>query len=313
MRRICLVFLIAFARSASLFGQATVTPLPQSARQALIEMFLGKGDEAFTKHLPEDARRTLIRKGETPETSTILRISAIGRQMAMQSEHIETFETGPTLLVNEQNNHREKIEVDVERDSLIGDNDEIELSVHYYKDGQLQPLPIVPRLTFTLTQEKDIWRLIEITAAAHVPLTDPDYLKGLRRQENEATEGQVKQRIETIAGAETSYAAKHPDLGYTCSLQSLFAADPNANPGENGAFFDPGQGNDEWNGYHFALAGCEGNPPAKYHVTAMPTVSDTGMRTFCSDESGSVKFVVEKPSACLTRGKPANAENAGTD
>jgi hypothetical protein len=276
-------------------------------------MFMGKGEDHFTKHLPEDARRTLIRKGETPETSTILKISTIGPQMLMQGEHIETFETGPTLLVNEQNNHREKIEVDVERDSLIGDNDEIELSVHYYKDGQLQSLPIVPQLVFTLTQEKEVWRLIEITAAAHVPLTNPDYLKGLRQQQDEATEGQVKARIAVIAGAETSYVSKHPDLGYTCSLQNLFARDPGADPGESAAFYDPGQGNDEWNGFRFTLAGCDGNPPSKYHITAMPTASDTGMRTFCSDESGSVKFVVEKPSSCLTRGKPANSGNAGTD
>ena len=78
----------------------------------------------------------------------------------------------------------------VEHDSLLGEDDEIELSVHYYKDGQLQPLPVVPDLTFTLKQEKEIWRLTEVTAAAHVPLTDPDYLKGLRKQQNEANESQ---------------------------------------------------------------------------------------------------------------------------
>ncbi len=320
MRKLCvsvIVSLAAFVSSTVVQAQTSPPtppqPPPQSARQALIEMFIGKGDNDFTKHLPEDARHTLIRKGESPETNMILRISSIGRQLAGQGEQFETFDTGSTLLVSEQNDHREKIEVNVERDSLMGEDDEIELSVQYYKDGQLQSLPVIPRLIFTFRQEKEVWRLIEVVAAAHVPLTDSDYLKGLRKQQDEANEAQAKMRLTLIAGAEAGYIARHPDQGYTCSMPTLFARDQAATPGEDNVPFDPGQGTNDWNGYSFALTDCDGNPPTKFRVTAVPSDSDAGLKTFCNDQSGTIKFVTgEKVSSCFTRGKPVNSD-AGTD
>jgi hypothetical protein len=272
-------------------------------------MFMGKGENDFTKHLPTDASHALIRKGETPDTNMILRISTIGRQLAAQGGPVETFETGPTLLVSEQNDHREKVEVNVEHDSLMGEDDEIELSVQYYKDGQPRPLPVVPRLIFTFRQEKEIWRLTEVTAAAHVPLTDPDYLKGLRKQQDEANEGQAKMRLSLIAGAEAGYIGRHPDLGYTCSMPTLFTHDSGVAPGEDNVPFDPGQGNDEWNGYRFAVSGCEGNPPSKFRITAVPTDPDADMKTLCTDQSGTVKFVSGgKASSCFSHGKPVSSE-----
>jgi hypothetical protein len=303
-------FLLAvFAASSPLQAQTIPPdPPPQSARQALIEMFIGKGENDFSKHLPADARQALIRKGETPETNMILRLATFGHQLAESGGHVETFETGPTILRSEQNDDREKIEVNVEHDSLMGEDDEIELSIQSYKDGQLESLPVVPRLIFTFRQEEKIWRLTEITAAVHAPLTDPDYLKGLRKQQDEANEAQAQMRLNMIAGAEAGYMAKHPDLGYSCSLSAVFAQD--AQPGENGpGSIDPGQGASDWNGYTFALTGCSGNPAAKYRVTAVPDDTDAGMKTFCIDQSGMVKFVVnEKPSTCFSSGKTVGQE-----
>ena len=45
--------------------------------------------------------------------------------------------------------------------------------------------------------------------------------------------------------------------------------------------------------YRFALTGCEGTPPSKYRITATPIDADAGMKTFCSDESGTIKFVTD--------------------
>lgn len=311
MRRIWLLVVVALAGSTLLRAQTSANPAappPQSARQALIEMFMGKGADDFSKHLPEEARQVLIHKGETPETSVVLRISTIGRQMVAQGEHVETFDVGPNLLLSEQRQGRERIEVVVEHDSLIGEEDEIELSIRSWKDGQLESLPVVPRLIFTLRQEKEIWRLTEVTVAAHVPLTDPDYLKGLRKQQNDANEAQAQSRVSIIAAAETGYVAKHADRGYACTLATLFAQDPEAAAqGEGGGFFDPGQGNEEWNGYRFTLTGCDGTPAAKYRVTAAPTDPDSGMKTFCADESGTLKFVTSgKSSSCFSRGQIVN-------
>ncbi len=66
-----------------------------------------------------------------------------------------------------------------------------------------------------------------------------------------------------IATAETNYATRHPDRGYACTLAIIFAPEPGAMPGENGFVYDPGQGNEEWSGYRFALMGCDGSPAAR--------------------------------------------------
>ena len=311
MRQIWLASLLMVAGGISFtvqtLAQTAAPPPPQSARQALIEMFLGKGENDFAKHLPEAAHQMLIHKGETPETSIVLRISAIGRQLVAQGEHIETFDEGPTLLLSQQKYGSEKLEVVVEHDSLLGEDDEIELSIHEYKEGQPQSLSIVPSLIFTLRQEKEIWRLTEITVAAHVPLTDPDYLRGLRKEQNEANESAAQMRVNMIAAAETGYAAKHPDSGYTCKLSTLYARDPASVDGESGGYFDPSNGNEESNGYRFTLTGCDGVPASKYRLTASPVDPDPSVKTFCSDESGIPKFVTSgKSTTCLSRGQAIN-------
>lgn len=308
IRLVFLVLILAFASSMRLQAQTTApTPRPpQTARQALLEMFFGKGENDFAKHLPEDARQTLIHKSDSPETNTVMRIATIGRQMIAEGGRIETFETGPNLLVSEQIDGHEKFEIAIEHDTLMGEDDEIEISVRYYKDGLLQPLPVVPRLIFTLRQEKEVWRLTEITAAAHVPLTDPDYLKGLRKEQNESNEKAAQNRMTMMATAETAYMNRHPDRGYSCVLETLLAPEPAADPGE-GNFYDPGQGKDEWSGYRFAFTGCEGTPATKYRVSAVPVESDAGLKTFCVDESGTLKFVTNsKISSCFSHGQPVN-------
>ena len=313
MRHICLILL----SSVSLFAQTFATPTPQSAREALIEMFFGKGADDFAKHLPEDARRALIHQGESPQNSIVLRISAVGRQMMAQGGHIETFTVGPNILVSEQNDGHEKVEIAVEHDSVLGEEEEIELSIHIYKDGQPQSLPVVPSLIFTMKSEKEIWRLAEVTAAAHIPLTDADYLKELRREQDEANASAAQARISIIASAESVFVAKHPDGGYTCSLNDLFvrntssfeAPDNSSEPSDNSQpipqLFDPGQGSADYNGYHFAITGCDGKPATKYRVTAIPSDDSSSAKTFCADESGKVRSA-ETSAACFSRGEIVN-------
>ncbi len=309
MPRIRLFFpLILMVGSISVLAQVSTTPPPpQTARQALIEMFLGKGDKDFTKHLPEAARQALIHKGDSPETSTILRISTIGRQMVAQGEHIETFDVGPMLLKTDQSDGHERFEVMLEHDSQAGEEDEIELSVHDYKDGQPEFIPVVPRLIFAFKQEAEIWRLTEVTVAAHVPLTDPDYLQGLRKQQDESNELAAQNRLATIITAEKGYAERHPDRGYTCSLATLFAPETAASPGDGGAMTDPSLTTDEWSGYRVALSGCNGTPASRYRVSAVPIESDTGTKMFCADESGMLKKLSgRKSSTCFSQGEVVN-------
>jgi hypothetical protein len=80
------------------------------------------------------------------------------------------------LTIDEKEAQR-KMEVIVERDDLAGDDDEIELSVHPYVNGKPQPLPVRPRIVLSMEQEKEVWKLNEVTVAMHVPLSDPDFLR----------------------------------------------------------------------------------------------------------------------------------------
>jgi len=319
MRQICRAFL--FVATAGIFLRAQTAaptpPRPQTARQALIEMFLGKGENDFTKHLPESARQALIHKGDSPETSTVLHLSMIGRQIGAEGGHVETFDAGPTLLVSAPNEAQEKLEVIVERDSLLGEEEEIELSFNYYQGMELQALPVVPRVIFTFKQEKEVWKLTEVTVAAHVPLTDPEYLKGLRKQQNESNQAAAQNRVGVLDMAEKGYATRHPDRGYSCTLATLSTPEPSATPGEGGSVYDPGQGSQEWSGYRFEITGCEGSPASKFRITAVPLDSDANVKMFCADESGTVKSLAgTKTSACFTRGEATNggtSPNVDTD
>lgn len=310
MRNACFVFFVAFFLSISTVSSLaqTQTPPPQSARQALIEMFMSKSPDAFARHLPSVAGKALIHNGDDASTSVVQRISQLGQQLAAQS-HMETFDVGPDLLLSEHDEGKDKIktEVTVERDNLMGETEEIELSIHVYRDGEPEFLPVIPRLIFSMTQENEIWKLTELTLAAHVPLTDPDYLKGVRKEQNERNENMASSRVTMIASAEAGFAAAHPDLGYSCSLTELFGRSPGAgaeNPVQAGmsAFAA-----DESSGYHFSITGCGGNPASKFQVLAVPMETDSGMKTFCSDESGTVRFELNsKGSSCLSRGQPVN-------
>src|SRR6516225_5824437 len=92
MRHILPALLAIFAGALSLAAQNPTAP-EQSARQALIEMFTGKGENDFTRHLPDDARAALVHKGDTPETSLLSRVSGAVRGLAVQGEKLETFDT----------------------------------------------------------------------------------------------------------------------------------------------------------------------------------------------------------------------------
>lgn len=302
-----LIVIIALSASAASQSQIqTAAKPPQTARQALLEMFLGKAPDSLAKHLPALAKQAMITKGETPQTSIVQCISLIGRQIAGEG-HVETFDDGPTLLVSEQTEGKQKIkyEVLIESDSYTGDEDEIELSLHVYRDGQPQFLYVLPRLTFLMTQEKEVWKLTEISLAARVPLTDPEYLKGVRKKINENNEILVSGRVGAIAFSETTYAKQHPGHGYTCSLSDLFPKGPSDTMAFYGA--SPFPASNEWAGYNFEVSGCEGNPATKYQITATPLDAEAGMKAFCVDESGTVKFDASgSGSACLSSGQPLN-------
>jgi hypothetical protein len=304
MRRSPFVLLFVLTIAALVSAQAPPSPPPQTARQALLEVFLSRNPEALVKHLPESTRHALVHKGDSITASMMVSLSSIGQELTRGGRKLETFEDGPILAICQNENDHQKFEIVVERDELQGEDDFIELSLRNYRDGHIESLPVVPRLLFAMRQEKKVWRLNEITAEAHIPLTDPDYLDTLHREQNKSYERIAPSHLEGLLATEQSYSQKHPARGYTCKLSELFPAQRNTNLDTQAALFDAGMADPDRDGYSFVLSGCVGSPVLKFQIAAVPQEADSGLKAFCTDESGVIRFTQDGTAAtCFNAGE----------
>jgi hypothetical protein len=270
------------------------TPPPQSARQALIEVFFGKKPDHVKKHLAEITRKAMSRLDTGPGPSFMSEIEAIGMQAQSLGGHLQILETGPTLLSIDQPETHEKFEVTVERDDLIGDEDQIELSFQMFRGGKAETLPFLPRLNFVMKMEAGIWRVTDLNFSARMPLTDSDFLRDLVDQIEEkqqaSNEAAAAYSVRAIVGAEMSYHNAHPDKPYSCSLSEM------------GSSVDSELARGTKNGYVFALTACDA---LHFKVAAEPATPRSGRLAFCSDESGTINFSRNgKAATCISSGQP---------
>jgi type IV pilus assembly protein PilA len=136
--------------------------------------------------------------------------------------------------------------------------------------------------------------VILIIAAIAIP--------NLLRARMAANESSAIAGIQSLIRAEITYTVNHPDAGFTCSLSDLAGAGSISGRLANG----------QMNGYGFELQNCgEGvagndiSPKTKFQVWAYPMMKNqTGIRTFCADESGVIKAIdaARSADACLEHG-----------
>jgi len=113
-----------------------------------------------------------------------------------------------------------------------------------------------------------------------------------------ANESSAVASIRTINTAEISYSGEHPAAGYTCALSDL------------GQYLSGDLASGQKSGYKFELSACsagqEGVAGAKYQVVAYPAnLNQTGVRAFCSDESGLLRVDAGGSAQnCLQNGAP---------
>src|SRR5580693_8878634 len=174
-----------FLLFGNLFASAQATP--QTARQALLEMFFSKTPGTFEKHLPQATQAALRKAQPASGASMIAGFSALTSQLSARGQQLQTFEAGPTLLLIDDSQTHSKFEITVERDDLRGDEDEIELAFHGSKDGETQTAGAKFRLTLTMKQEAGSWRLNEISASVGVSLSNPEFLKAMTTNMRPAT------------------------------------------------------------------------------------------------------------------------------
>jgi len=316
MRRVaCFVVILCAANS---WAQQSVAA-PQTARQALMEMFFSKTPGTFVKHLPLATRTALDKSGAL---ATMQQYSLMASQFQAQGQNFQTFETGSVLLAAEDPKTGQKTDITVESDALRGDQDDIELTFHVYKNGLEQRTPFMPQITFSMKQEAQIWKLNEISVTLHLPLADPDFLKALTEKmqpqpEAHATftahsetpvqpagsDAMVVAAMHTILAAEVTYARTYPNVGYTCTLSSLDGFG-GGEPNERQAMLiNSGLASGKKYGFVFTLSECAGAPATGFRLTAAPNGNSFGGKAFCADQSGAIRSSDDgNPATCLAQG-----------
>lgn len=327
-RIICLMLMAAASHG---WGQ-DVPSKPQTPRQALIEMLFSKTKGTFWTHLPEATRAAIERSGAV---AAFHQYSTMVTQV-QSAQTLETSDTGPVMVTGQDAKTGNKFEMIVERDSLRGERDDIEVSFRTYKDGQPQRSPFMPNVTFSMKKEAELWTLNEVSITIRLPLADPDMLKAItdkmqvKPQMNVQTsftgpaieqprpvltagtlpnagnsEAQVIGAMRTIVAAENTYAKTYSDVGYTCTLSSLdgFGA---GEPGPQQAMLlSSSLAGGRKYGYVFTVSGCMGAPAAKFLLTATPNERGLGRKVFCTDASGVIRSADESSAAsCIATGSP---------
>src|SRR5271165_1688723 len=308
MRRLAIgLVLMSLGAGASLGQQAAA---PQTARQALLEMFFSKTPGTFMKHLPVATRTALEKSGAM---ASLQQYSLFTAQLQTQQSNLQTFDTGSVLLSGQDPKTGQKVEITVEKDSLRGDDDDIVLSFAIYKDGKVQHTSYMPQLTFSMKREAQVWKLDEISITIHLPLADPELLKAITEKMKPQAQPQAQIQsatfaprsempmqaggsdemvitaMRTILAAETTYARTYSAVGYTCVLSDLDGfggGEPNAH---QAMLINSGLASGKRYGFVFTLSGCSGAPATSFHLAAAPGGNTFGRKTFCADQSGTIR------------------------
>ena len=152
--------------------------------------------------------------------------------------------------------------------------------------------------------ERSFWLILAITLifliVVAVLLFAPNKSHPPRQNEFAAIGG--LRRVNTL---ETQYAVAHTNRGFACELQLLQSREKVNDP------YDPVVGllAGEWSGYRFRIAGCAPEPNGivnHYQVVAAPVEPGiTGIRAFCTDQSGEVFYDPNgSASKCLALRRP---------
>ena len=95
MRKFAVLVLSLILSSADSWATGSVPDAPQTARQALLEMFFSKESGSFLRHLPAATRATLEKSGAL---TSMQPYSLLAGQLQAQGKSFQTFETGPVML-----------------------------------------------------------------------------------------------------------------------------------------------------------------------------------------------------------------------
>ncbi len=143
---------------------------------------------------------------------------------------------------------------------------------------------------FTLIELMVVVAIILIISAIAIP--------NLLRARVSANEASAVGSIRAINTAEVAYESTYPANGYACTLDALGSPGSGASPdsAHAGLLDSTLAVQHTKSGYLFSISNCdvgepENLPAQHYSVAATPqSVNRTGIRSFCSDESGVIRY-----------------------
>lgn len=296
--------------------------VPQSPRQALIEMMSG-GEAAFKKHLTLEMQDKL---------QDLMKPSVNGAPSPLQvfttpksgPDNFQSFDIGPILFSFNNPQQHERYELQLDSDEPRGDEEVMGLSLHLVRNGVEHGTPVGIRFVVNMKQQENIWRLNAVTFSATLPVGDPKILDrswwnpalliagGIAPDSSSGSPVVVDERpkmsalraVRMIGMAENIYAQSHPGLGFTCSMSDLVNVGKGMDEDGMYKFMDAAFSGGFYNGYKFALSGCERKPARAFRVTAEP-VAGRG-RAYCSDNTSNLRSSDDgRGTSCLISGKIA--------
>lgn len=313
MRRVLFVILLT---------SMAVAQVPQSPRQALLEMFKATSPDQIDRHTPEVLLQALSKLPPDVRQRQRQSMMFLSMAMTMAGNSIQTFESGPILVLIRNPKDNSRVEITVERDDLSGDTDAMEFGVRVTKEGKQQEMPAEFRILVNMKMEKNVWKLERVGASASLALDDPKMAEAivdkiLEQEKNRAantsigiqvtgqprtiSEQNVVTSLRTLNTAESSYLSSYPSVGYACRLSDLGGSLGGRSPDEHGAqLINPALEAGTRYGYRFEISGCTATG---YKIVAAPTQKGVGHLTYCTDQSGVVKSVAEAGAIdCAARG-----------
>jgi type IV pilus assembly protein PilA len=312
-RFLVLVLLIPATSLAQLVDRTQ--PLPQTPRQALVEVLRTQDGSAIERHMPEITKKKLREFSGNGSTGLafVRPAGEVTSLLGPGSEKMEVFEAGDVLARIENRRTNEKLELLIESEDFRGHESDFELTIHMYKNGEETLHWYMPRILLNMKQEDGIWRFAEVGFTVKLPLSNPEFLdsvgKNLMRSRIAANSASALGALRTLHTAEVQYASTYPRVGYTCSLASLgpggTAPGTQKQASETGAMLiDNVLASGRKSGYQFAISNCGTPPASRFTITAVPETPSPGLRAFCTDESGLIRYAADgRAETCLASGK----------
>lgn len=173
-RFVVFALLASAAYCQELKGRAGTPAVPQTARQALIEMLTSSNEKKVERHLPEALLTRL--NSMKPKDAKATKSKAI-----LDPKEFQIFESGPVFVVYMPPKAEQKVEVLVDRDEPTAGGNDFAFSFRVTREGKEVVSAIVPKLLAQMKQEGGTWRLAQLGFSVQMQLDDGDKLDELMR------------------------------------------------------------------------------------------------------------------------------------